>query len=122
MANITDKQWIEEVNRKRVALEPGMAVVAVWQSQYPQYGCYTVYTNIADERTALRMLMDRSASKAKAKGMFEQMAFFLAKNETNEIWEAWCAYVESNGKEQLRVLTDGSDWLYRQVEGGKGRW
>jgi hypothetical protein len=118
--NITGTRWIEEVNKKRAALQSGMAVVAVWQSRYPEYGCYTIYTNVADKRIALRMLMDRSAGKA-GKGRLQQFAFYLVK-ENNELWNEFCAYVESGGLQAgapFFVLAEASlleNILQREVE------
>jgi hypothetical protein len=119
MSNITDAEFIAEVNQKRTALKPGHAVVAVMQTMYPQYGTYTVLTN-TDKRRALALLMERSASKASGRGKLRQIAFYFERGRGNQLWQTFCSFVRSVAagvdRKSLGTVTDVSDILAREIE------
>jgi len=119
MSNITDAEFIADINRRRASLKPGQAVVAVLQTMYPQYGAYTIATSM-EKRRALAMLLERSASKAKGHGTLRQMAFYFESGHSNQIWQRFCSFVRIVGAggdtKFMGTVTDVSDVVSREVE------
>lgn len=119
MSNITDAEFIAEVTQRRASLKPGHAVVAVLQTMYPQYGTYTIATNL-EKRRALALLLERSASKVAGRGKLRQIAFYFDRGCSNQIWQRFCSFasiVAAGGEPTfLGTVTDVSDALMREVE------
>ena len=119
MSDITGAEFVAEVEKKRGALKPGYAVVAVVQNMYPQFGTYTVLTNV-EKRRLLALLMERSASKVTGKGKLCQIAFFFERGHRNQIWQRFCSSVRrvagGDGTKSLGTVTDVSDTVVREIE------